>query len=85
MKDAIKTELINYLTNCEVMLDDGEETEVYITSEAVENAIERQSTDIFDCDEFMEDLADQIAREEAEAVLNMGDVDEDQINEIVSA
>lgn len=83
MKDANQKALIEYLTSCEVMLEN--EDEVYISKEAVECAINKQDYDQFDLDDFIQDLTEEITKEEEECVLNLGDVDEEKIESIANA
>lgn len=83
MKDENQKALIAYLVDCEVMLEN--EDEVSISKEAVEYAINKQDYDQFDLDDFIQDLTEEITKEEEECVLNLGDVDEEKIESIATA
>ena len=79
-----KLGISNYLENCEITLENDEDTVMEIPANAIIAALDSIPFDEFDLDDFMTELVEAISDETGFCVLNFPTLDTDKLVEIAS-
>jgi hypothetical protein len=87
MDNNIGSKLTEYLLNCEVVLED--DSDISVSQTVIDKAIESFSVvedeDHYYASDFIHYLVQEISTEQGQGLLNIGNIEEDEIEEILNS